>query len=184
LPNQFCPVLYSSSVHWQIREELGEVGFDDFVGEGDSEGAFFGGGAGEAFVEGLADDLAGGGAFEAEDFGDLAAGDLAFEAEFGEEFDEGGAEAWIEVRAGEVEVGLDALAEVEWLDEADHEVDLVEHLLEEVDAEFGQALVGEVAFAVVVVVAFLVGVLEARVVGGAGAGESAGEGPEAFAVEA
>lgn len=62
----------STSTHRQVGEELGEVGFDDFVGEGDSEGAFFGGGADEAFVEGLADDLAGGGAFEAEDGGDGA----------------------------------------------------------------------------------------------------------------
>lgn len=47
----------------EVGEEEGEVGLQDLAGEMDVEGAFFAGGADEAFIEGFADDFTAGGSF-------------------------------------------------------------------------------------------------------------------------
>lgn len=82
------------------------------------------------FVEGLSNNFPGHGLFEPQNLWNRSTGKLALDAEFLDQFREQLAGFGIEIHANESKVIGDSFLQFEWLDDADHEVDLVENLLQ------------------------------------------------------
>lgn len=162
-----------AGIAWEVGEEEGEVGFEDFAWEMDFEGAFFAARGDQAFIEGFADDFPAGCSFQAYDLWDCTPVYFPLDDKFAEEFGEVVPHLWVDVEADEAEMAFNAFLQFEGLDQVQHEGDLVEDLGQEENAEAGESFVAEVAPSIVVVVARLVGFLQVLVVGGPGSGESA-----------
>lgn len=163
-----------SLLHGQIGEELGEPGVQHLMGKGDAQGTFFAGRGSEALVQGTPDDDAGGGPLEPQNLGHRATGDFSLQTERLEQALEVFTHFWFQIDAGEAEVILDAVNEIERRDEIGHEGDLLETAIKEEVAEAGERGVAQVAPAIKIIGARLVGFLQMAVVGGSRAGKATG----------